>query len=461
MSWAVNEFSTVDLGDGRLNRRLTQVAAAFGSCPQRSIPAACGRWSSIKGAYQLFSNRRVTPTAILSAHRDQVEERCRSSSVVLCINDTTEVNLTRPSATDGAGPLSGLDASGFYLHGLLAVTPERRCLGVLDAQWLVRDPQIHGLSNQRRKKQPIVEKESQRWPDGFAQVHDLAEKIPTTRFVYLADREGDIYELLTQAASSPAGMVIRSCQNRSLMDGTHLHTTIAASAVLGSLTITVPRTHNLAARTATLQLRTCHVVLRPPYRKGERLKPLAITVVQAQEINAPRGAEPLNWILLTHNRVTTYDDALTILSWYVARWQIEVYFRVLKDGCRIEHLRMDKITRIQNAISVYLIIAWRIMHIMTVARDEPDRPCSDLFEQQEWETAWIVHANKPPPKKEPSNREMLHIIAKIGGFIGRKNDGEPGPKTIWAGMEKIQQFITALNAKEAVDAKSKNTKRYG
>ncbi len=444
MSWVDDEFEHLELGDQRLNRRAKRVMERLEASPKTSLPQAFGGQSEVKGAYRLFANSEVTAEQLLAPHIEMTRRRMVDQPVVLCLNDTTEVEFTHNSAAFGLGPLAYQFQSGFLLHPLLAVTPERRCLGLLDAQWLVRDPKRHGQSVATKKRRPLAKKESHRWPSAFAQVCAQAALIPDSRLVYVADRESDIYELLLAAQGAPADLLIRCNQDRALMDGGRIHAATKRKTALGMVEITVPRSHARAERKALLTVRSTRVTLRPPYRKGSKLAVVTITVVHALEEDPPKGSAAINWMLLTNREANTFEEACTLLKWYVCRWQIEIYFRVLKVGCAIEKLQLGSFDRLQTAIAIYLIVAWRIQYLISMGRDNPDLPCDGLFDTDEWQAAWIVSKRTPPPQKPPPLQEMIRIIASLGGFLGRKGDGDPGSQTLWIGLEKVRNFATAF-----------------
>lgn len=459
MSWASEEFEHLALGDQRLNRRVVRVAERLGTSPHASIPKACGGWDEAKAAYRLFDHEEVTSQQVLAPHVEKTRERMKREPVVLCLNDTTEVDFTRSCPTAGLGPLNYAGQSGFLLHPLLAVTPDRLCLGVLDAQWMSRDPETFGSNRAARKQRPLEEKESNRWPTAFAQICQQAALMPETRLVYVADREGDIYELLEAAQNAPADLVIRSSQDRALEDGGHLHAAVATTPALGTVDVAVPRADGRPARIAHLTLRSARLTLRPPPRKGRRLDPIVITVIRAQEEGPQAGVEPLDWILLTNRSAASLGEAHTLLRWYVCRWQIEIYFRILKAGCGIENLQLETFKRLQVAIAIYLIIAWRIHFMLSLGRDCPDLPCETLFDRQEWQAAWIVSKRTEPPTKQPKLQAMIRIIASLGGFLARKGDGEPGPQTLWIGLDMVRHFVTALAAQADISKRGKRRRR--
>jgi hypothetical protein len=459
VSWADEEFASADLGDVRLNRRLSRVASRLGASPHASIPQACHGWAEVKAAYRLFEHESVSGDQVLAPHIERTLERMRAHRVVLCVSDTTEVDFSTHPRTAGLGPLSYDFQAGFLLHPVLAVTPDRLCLGVLDAQWLVRDPARLGTSVATKKKRPLADKESCRWPTAFDQMCQHAQQMEGTRLVYVSDRESDIYELLLKATQAPIDLVLRSNQNRALADGRHLHDVAAAAAVVGTVEINVPRSHDRSARTATLTLRCERVTLRPTRRLGETLPTITLTVLRAREEHPPAGHQALDWILLTNRSATTLDEANTLLEWYVCRWQIEVYFRVLKAGCSIESLQLADFDRLQVAIAIYLIVAWRIQFLISQGRDTPGLPCDTLFDPEEWKAAWIVAKRTPPPEEPPALQDMIRMVATIGGFLARTGDGQPGPKTIWEGLDRVRYFVIALAAQAEVTAKTKTKRR--
>lgn len=454
MSWAAEELAEIDLGDARLNRRAALVVERLAGAPRASIPAACNGWAETKAAYRLFANESVTDVEVLAPHVDRTLDRMRSHPVVLCLSDTTEVDFTSHPA-EGLGTLSYEFQSGFLLHPVLAVTPQRLCLGVLSAQWIVRDPETLGTSVATKKQRPLEEKESNRWPTAFDQICAQARQMQGTRLVYVADRESDVYELLLKSQQAPADLLIRCNQDRALEDGRHLHDVVSTAPAVGIVEVSVPRTDDRPARTALLTLRCARVTLRPPYRKGQALPPVTITIMRAREERPEAGNEALDWMLLTNRSTTTLDEAQTLLEWYVCRWQIEVYFRILKTGCGIERLQLADFSRLQVAIAIYLIVAWRIQFMLTLGRDSPDLPCDCIFETDEWKAAWIVAKRTTPPITPPTLQEMIRIVATLGGFLGRAGDGQPGSKTLWTGLDMVSHFVMALSAQAELMAKKR------
>ena len=126
MDWAEKELQTINMGDKRLDQRAKQLLSRFASKPTISIPAACNGWPETKAAYRLLDNGAVTAEQILKPHRECTLKRVEGEEVVLCIEDTTELDYTDKSDIDGLGPLNFENRQGLYLHPMIAVTPDRQ-----------------------------------------------------------------------------------------------------------------------------------------------------------------------------------------------------------------------------------------------------------------------------------------------------------------------------------------------
>ena len=445
------EVTSIDLGDRRLNRRAQRMLEILGNKPTVSIPAACGGWGETRAAYRLFNHPAVTAEAVLAPHVACTEGRLREHPRVLCIQDTTELDYTTKKGIAGLGPLNYETRRGMYLHPTLALTPERVPLGLLDLHRLVREPGSLGL--EKDPNRPLEEKESVRWVDGYARVNELAERLSDTRLTYIADREGDIYDLFVEAPcpERSADWLVRvQHHDRLLADGRHLREVIDAAPVLTDITFQRPASNGRRARTVHQQIKVVRVTLKAPWRPDRSLPEVSVTALLATEPQPPAGEEPLNWLLLTNLMVDTPEQAIEKLSWYLCRWQIEVYFKVLKSGCRIEQLQLETRERLEPALVFYMIIAWRVLYLTMLGRDCPQMPCDAVFADEEWKAVYLVTQRKPPPEQPPSLDTMVRMIATLGGFLNRKRDGFPGPKTLWIGLQRVPDFVLALEAQRSI-----------
>ena len=162
----------------------------------------------------------------------------------------------------------------------------------------------------------------------------------------------------------------------------------------------------------------------------------------AQEQNTPPGVKPLEWMLLTTVPVTCLEDAVERLTWYARRWGIEVWHRTLKSGCRIEKRQLGDSDRIEACLAIDLVVAWRIYYLTKLGREVPQAPCTVYFEDVEWK-ALVAFTTKNPiaPIQPPTLREMIRLVATLGGFLGRKCDGEPGAQTLWLGLQRLDDIV--------------------
>jgi hypothetical protein len=447
------ELETIDLGDQRLNRRARRVLAKLGAQPQASIPRACGGWDETRAAYRLFDHPNVTAQQVLEPHYRCSEQRIRQHPVVLCVQDTSELDYTGKGDMEGLGPLNYETRRGLYLHPTLAVTPQRLCLGVLDAWSWAREP---GSLGEDKGPRPIEEKESVRWLEGYQRVCELQEQTPETQLIYVGDREADIYEIFAerhraeQSQSPYAAWLIRAEHDRTLAEGGKLWAAAAQAPALARVEFDMPATERRKARHIVQTLRVARLTLEAPYRPGKRLPNVEVTALLAQEDSPPPGEEPITWLLLTSLPVDRAEQAIETLQWYLCRWQVEIFFRILKSGCKVEELQLEKLERLEPALAFYMIIAWRVLYLTMLGRTCPELPCNVVFADDEWQAVYIVAKRQVPPAQPPSLDEMVRLVAGFGGFLNRKYDGFPGPQTIWIGLQRTRDFVLAMEAQRAM-----------
>lgn len=454
------ELAAINLGDKRLNDRSVKLLSALAENPQASIPAVCGGWAETQAAYRFFDQSRVDEEAVLAPHREATLRRMQQHPVVLLVQDTTELDYTRRrKVIHGAGPLNYENRVGFFQHVQLALTPEKVCLGAVDLTIWGRSFEQCGRHG-RRVRKPIEAKESLRFLEGQRQAETLARRVPDATVISIADSEGDIYECFCEEWICPddgprqCQWIIRACEDRRLPQKApergpwcyyKLWETVTAAPVIATRTVDLPRTRKRQARQASLQVQACSVTLRPPYRpKQEQLSEVLVNAVLVREIEPPQnGDEPIEWMLLTTLPIETPAQVLRIVDYYVVRWQVEVFFRVLKTGCRVEQLQLEHEDRLKPALALYTIVSWRILHVTMQARQQPQQPCDELFDEAEWKAALYVAHGHPPDETPPPLSEFVALVARLGGHLGRTRDGPPGPQVLWIGMQKVIHYAEA------------------
>jgi hypothetical protein len=460
-AWIANEIRTADFGDERLDRRFGLLLGRLADKPSLSIPAACGGRAETEAAYRFFDNERVTPEKVLQPHRDATLQRVRAEKVVIVAQDTTELDLTRKSEKVG-GPLNDTNRWGLFVHPLLVVTPQRVPLGVWQSEFWSRDAEEFARSpeekRKERKEKPYEEKESARWREGYRGACVLAREAPETLVVCVSDSEGDIYECFLeseQQEGKTAEWIVRGCQDRAVQGSTAgLLATVAATPILGRQTIDVSkreastgdgrkRQQARTARQATVTIQAARVELRPPHRADAKLPKVTVNIVLVQEENPPENEEPIQWLLVTTLPIDTFEAACEAITYYTCRWEIEVFFRVFKGGCRVEDLQLETEERLLVCAAVYMIVAWRVLYVLMLGRECPKMPCTAVLEEEEWKSVYVMVTKKKPPGKPPTLAEMIEMIASLGGHLGRKLDGPPGPKVMWIGLQRMRDFAAA------------------
>lgn len=443
--WVVEELQTLNFGDQRLNTRLGSLLTTLSDQPQKSIPKACKGWAETLAAYRFFSNKAVTMQKILSPHMEATIKRIKDEKIVLMPQDTTELNFSHREEVQGMGELSRDFEQGFHLHPTIALTPSGTCLGIINSEAWIRE--TLGEKAKRNKK-PIEEKESMRWLNSYRICNEVAKQAQDTLIVNIADREGDIYDLFMEKDNlSKAHWLVRSSQNRRLLSTANetltekLHQKARKLPIVGQIKFNLSARGKRKERIVDQEVRSGRLRLKPPSPLGG--KPIVeVNVVFCREKNTtPQGEKPIEWLLLTSVPIETSERALEIVSWYLCRWQIEIFFKLLKTGCKIESLQLETYERILNCLALYMIIAWRAFHLTMLGREHPDANCELVFEKQEWRVIYAAVTRKAPPKKSPTLYQMIRMIGNLGGFLGRKSDGEPGAQAIWIGLQRMKDFI--------------------
>jgi IS4 transposase len=278
--------------------------------------------------------------------------------------------------------------------------------------------------------------ESVRWIEGYERIAERAADVPETRLVYVADREADIAALMARARDlgTPADWLLRSQHNRALPDGDKLWASVLATEPLGEIRFNLPARKGQKARPVHQQVRAKRVRIRVG-----RDDTIEASCVIAREIDPPVGVKALEWRLLTNREAPDFEAAVQLIDWYRARWEIELFFHVLKNGCKVEALQLSTFERLERALMLFMVVSWRIARLMRLGRTCPDLEAELLFERDEWEAAFILNKRRPPKAAPPLN-EVVRLVAALGGFLGRKCDGEPGVKTIWIGLQRVMEY---------------------
>ena len=441
MLWAAKECATANFGDARLTQRLASLVAKLTEHPQSTLPEALGGWSATKAAYRFLSNHKVTVEAIYDSHREATLDKIQDQSIILAVQDTTIFNFTLHRKSEGLGPIGQAGLSGFFLHSCLAVSATGVPQGILAHRLWVRPPEGKD-SRKTHRKRPLADKESARWIDITKEARSVVPE--STKVIMVGDRESDIFDLFL-LSTSHHDFLVRAAWDRRLHDSDdYLWHTVENVPILGRTTIKVPRADERPEREVILTLQTATVTLRtPPHRKKENLTPPTLNALLVREESPPDGEQPVEWMLLTTLPITTLEEGLQCLTWYTYRWRIERYHYILKSGCQIEKLQLETKDRLMRALAVYSIVASRLLWLTYQARETPEAPCTVVLSDSEWQSLYAAtHRTTVLPDRPPNIRIAILWIAQLGGFLGRKHDGDPGLKVLWRGFRRLEDLTT-------------------
>jgi hypothetical protein len=444
-AWVESELATLDLGDKRRNRRCMATVQAFWNTPDASIPEASRSAAELQGIYGLLSAETTDPEAIRQAHADAVVERVRACGEIRVLHDTSELAFNTLRATRGLGPLSGSYSRGLMMHSAMVIDPAGVPQGLLHQEIWARDELEVGKRHTRRQRR-IEEKESERW---LKTVRVCEQRLPVAlRAWIVGDSESDIYEYMAVPRRAGLDLLIRATHNRRVQGSEaarYLWDAAEAAPEAGRIEVKLKRTRERKARTAKLSLRLSETleIVRPRHLKTQcAAESVTVSVVLVRELGTvPEGEEPVEWLLVSTRPVEGFEAAVASVQAYAERWKVERYHYTLKSGCQVEKLQLESAERIERAVTLYSIVAWRQLHVTYLARTAPDLPCTVALDADEWK---VLHRMANPgrrlPRKPMSLKEAVRQIARLGGFLGRKADGEPGVKVIWRGLRRLADF---------------------
>ena len=462
-TWAEKEFSMVNLGDKRLDKKIIISAEQFLKVPEGSINQAGRGWAEVKSFYRFFQNESFSQDDIRESHIKMTKKRCEEHSIVLAIQDTSYFTYSNHPKTTGLGILTKSirqDKTVTYTKGLIAhttftVNTSGLPLGILDQNIYSRPDKADDSDTEKTKKvnhdkKVIEEKESMRWLNSLKNTHNIL-KDTSTKVVTICDREADIYDFFDLAQNLKSPVLIRARHNRVInkkkctpeITAKNLWDFVKSNDAKGEIEIEIPKRKDSPARTAVCKIRFCEEYKLHPPRKHPKLNKnlspeLTLNVISVTEENAPEGIEPIDWMLFTNMPVNNIEEALEKINWYSLRWRIEVFHKILKSGLKTEDCRLSTAERLMRYLALMSIVAWRIYWITLISRSIPNASCLLFLNELEWKVLFLrINKKKKVPEEVPTIREAVHWIAQLGGFLARKGDKEPGIIYIWRGLKKF------------------------
>jgi len=432
----VKDFPYLNFGDVRREERFVTIINNITSQPGASIPRQNKSWYDTKASYDFFKNDEVSLDCLKDTMMLYGAQQVSNELQLLIVHDISNISYNDIEA-EGLGYLDNKEGRGILCYSSLAATTEGLPLALLYQHTWTRSLEELGKSK-NRKKIPFEEKESYRWHEGMTEVNDLLGE--QVHKIHIADREADIYELFFHSYQSKTDLLIRACHNRNLSDGSHLWESIAAEPVIAVVDLDIPDKAGKKKLNVKAEVRYHEVEILRPSTSKNSCESVRLTAIEIKEMSSQerKNEELVHWKLLTTLEVKSIQDVLQCVKWYTHRWLIERFHFVLKSGTKIEELQLKEAKRLQKAITVYSLAAFRIMQLVYEARHYPEISCEVVLTKSQWITLYmLINGNNSIPSQPPSLQQAVQWIGRLGGHLGRKSDGPPGLKTVWQGYQQL------------------------
>jgi hypothetical protein len=460
--WSEFVFSQCDFKDKRLTKRLIQIGNQLSLHTGVSLLSSCeGDTSKIEGSYRLLRNKRVTARDIGLGGYKASAELAKSARVVLAIEDSTSLSYSHEVRDELGltGRYKKAYKRGYMVHSTLLVDGDQeRTLGLVAQERWCREESSYGKSGDR-KKIPYESKESVKWANNTLHLEHLLEE-HLSSVISVCDREADIYEYLHYKSMMDQRFLIRAKHNRLLkINECYLFDELKQTKSLGNYTITIGQKGGRKERQAQIELKALEVTLTPPHRQVEgfdELTPITVTALLAQEVNTELE-EPLQWILLTSEPITCFEEARRLTRYYELRWKIEDFHKAWKSGVGAEEQRMQSSENLEKMVVILSFVAVRLLQLkehfegqgpITLAEQEKI-PCNILLSDIEWKILWKAIEKKEFPKIVPSAAWAYKAIAKLGGWSDSKRIGKASWSTVWKGVfrlrERVEGYLVAVS----------------
>jgi hypothetical protein len=350
---------------------------------------------------------------------------------------------------EGLKPVGDGGGQGFLLHSALMVSPDGAVFGMAGQLIHFREPAPEKETPRERLQRE--DRESRIWGDVIHQVGPAADQV---RYTHVFDRGADNFEVYCQLRSVKTDWVVRAAQLTRLIatpvgKTMQLKEYLKGQPVGGTYELAIPGRVNQKARTAKVEVRWGPVTLPRPREYSPLVGQcgvleIGMNVVEVMEPHPPANVEPMHWVLLTSHKVSTFSQALQVIECYEKRPIIEEYHKALKTGCGLEERQYRTSHRLKGVTGMLSILAVRLLQLRTTARTDPDRPAKQVVPLRWLEMIRAVQKGRHQTIE--TVYEFYRALARLGGFLGRKHDGEPGWLTLWQGFEKLHLFLRGAEA---------------
>ena len=421
--WIYDQFSQINVNDARLQRRAVGIGIGCAEHPEESLAGRFDNWAELKAAYRFFSHPKITHQVLQQPHYHQVLEKARfSEELVLFIQDGSELLFNSHPWTQGLGPTADSNGNGLMFHSCLVAkyhdSEETEILGLgYQEAWIRPEEKLTKDS-----------KESEVW---LRTLEKMGR--PQKNWVSVGDRANDIYDFLHHANKLGWKYVVRAKHDRKVeINGkqTRLFSWIRTQIAQSTSKLYVKAKGEEFSGEVTLEITWVKAKVFPP---GEDT--IAEEEVTYIRVWCPERTR-LEWLLITNLSVNNEEDALRIMKIYRRRWLIEDYHKAVKTGFRIEDNQLKQASRILALFGMIGVIATQLLAMRERCRLLPTTPVEEKVPKY-----WIILIERYLMVKLKTVRDFWRSLARLGGFIGRKSDGEPGWQTIWKGYKRLQDMM--------------------
>ncbi|HSU65268.1 MAG TPA: IS4 family transposase [Tepidisphaeraceae bacterium] len=446
-SFGQQHFGACGLGDARLTARVVKTADRFLGHSGGTLPDKLNRNADLLGFYRLANNPKVSHAKLIAAHCARTRQLMdHAAGVVLVIHDTTEIDYSGLDVAD-LGPIGHGGCRGYLAHNSLAYDyADKEVLGLVNQTLHVRRKVPKGESPKAKREHP--DRESRLWKKGWLALGPAAAG---RRRVNVADRGADMLEFVEAVHQADDHYLVRSKSNRNIeiddgrgnVIGTKLHDFARALPSLGERTVAVQANGSQAARRAVVRIACAKVSIKPPhFARGEHSKEdLPTFVVHVREDNPPKGTDPLEWILLTNVPAGDLAAAAERVDWYACRPVVEEYHKAMKTGCGIELPQFTTGPALRATIAVLSVVATQLLRLRDLSRrsDAAAVPATQVIDGEYVEAVSLWRFNQI--RADLSVRDFFRALAKLGGHLNRKHDGNPGWLVLWRGWTSLQLLV--------------------
>lgn len=443
--WAQEQFGECEFGNALRTRRCVKTATQVVGDPAQSLPRQCGTWAATKAAYRFFARDEVTFDRVAGPHWGQT--RRHRGKRVLLISDTTDINHYSHEATEGLGILGDGQGRGLQLHhSLMFDSTSRQLIGSAGAVPYYRALVKKGETRAERLRRW---RESELWGHVVEQV---GTPPPDCQWIHVFDRGGDNFEAICHILQTKCDWIIRASRmNRNVLtskgEEISLNKLLKRARRLGGYELHLRSRPGAKARIARLKVSVVPVGFvkpahRSPWVSACPIERVDMNAVLVEEAKRPGGKKPICWVLLTNLPVETFEDAWQVIDDYEQRWLIEEYHKVLKTGCGVERHALRSADRLEPLIAMLMVVGVRLLQLKLIGRNDREARAKTHVPRN-----WLRCIAVTRPKLEMTDltvHDFFRELAKMGGFLARRGDGEPGWQTIWRGYTKLQTQLDAL-----------------